>query len=795
VKHLSQSLICRARLEEQAHNKSAAEFLAFLSRTHGGAVKDGPKSPYRQVSVVRAAVDVKAETLASMPLMLSTGDDQLIVSGPIYDLLCNPAPGMGQRQFLKNCSAYLDLSGVTHLVFPPGTIQGGDDNPSGRPTQMLPVAGWDMKPVVSGPGRGELIGWKWRQPGRRWDEAIKLDLMQVVTIGLSSFDPMDPYGFSSPLESCGLPISQIYKSDVANDASLDNGIEPGGAWVTDKRPTPEQVNDTREELSKRHAGPKNRRRPLFLYGGMKWERIAATFDEMEFSTLQKMKQVDVCVALRVDPAAIGYYEDSNRAHGTIAKNSLWMDTTIPRGEWIADEIRRGVISRFDADRSLSGDRTARRARTMSRSQIAVARHNRNLQRAGWQGGNLVVWFDTSGVPAVRESMLSRAKEGAVFIEKYMQPPADVIDAFDLALPTYDWQKTGYMPVNLIPADEPMPGDDDPAGPPPQEPEDEDKALRDQRLDAQERELSEQQLARIYAAWRRSWSVLERQMRSKVQKVRHELRAETLANLDRVYGDRSEEARSGVTQRDLIAEIIFDISAANQRLIVQARPIVHESFRLGGEQAITEHGQGASDDADAPEFDFRDPEVERAMRVREVALTNSNRTLRRELAATIADAMSMQETPDQIAERIRQTFNTTGHRAKTIARTEVGRSVEEARQLGRKQAGTPLKSWLWSRAETGRMWHYDTERNTLEQPVANDGLFTIANTGNTCPHPRATGVRQDDINCSCTTIARFPGDGVKAVLDRYEAMGFLTYERLMERDDNKSKDADHEQQDK
>src|SRR5690606_417471 len=114
---------------------------------------------------------------------------------------------------------------------------------------------------------------------------------------------------------------------------------------------------------------------------------------------------------------------------------------------------------------------------------------------------------------------------------------------------------------------------------------------------------------------------------------------------------------------------------------------------------------------------------------------------------------------------------------TIARTEVGRAVEESRQHGRRQAGTPLKSWLWSRKETGRPWHMATEENTLREPVANDELFTVAQTGNTCEHPRATNDPQDDVNCGCTTLARYPGDSVKGVVERYTSRGFLGVDGL------------------
>jgi len=169
-----------------------------------------------------------------------------------------------------------------------------------------------------------------------------------------------------------------------------------------------------------------------------------------------------------------------------------------------------------------------------------------------------------------------------------------------------------------------------------------------------------------------------------------------------------------------------------------------------------------------------------MRARQIKLRDLNDTLRRRLANRLADGLDEGKTLDQITDSIKQEFNFARSRAATIARTEVGAAVEEARHEGRKQAGVPLKSWLHSRKETGRPSHAATEAETLASPIASDDDFIIAGTTISCPHPRATGDPAHDINCGCTTISRYPGDGVKQLLARYEARGFLTFEQLAER---------------
>lgn len=167
----------------------------------------------------------------------------------------------------------------------------------------------------------------------------------------------------------------------------------------------------------------------------------------------------------------------------------------------------------------------------------------------------------------------------------------------------------------------------------------------------------------------------------------------------------------------------------------------------------------------------------------------NHTLRRRLSTSLAEGISQNETLTHLAERIRKQFNMASGRARTIAMTETGAAVEESRQEGRRQAGTPMKSWLWSRKETGRHWHFATETITQDNPVANVSKFIIADTNNEAMAPRLSGAAKDDIYCGCTTLARYPGDSIKSVLDRYSTRGFLNYEQLCSRDAQTSQTQD------
>lgn len=765
-----------------------AEAAEFIRRAGQAKSYGSPDQPYRAIPALRSAVSRKAVGLASMPLMISTADDRLVESGPLFDLIDRPNPRQSRKDFWKASSAWLDLTGVVHWIMV-------GVKTTGRPTAIIPVGKYQMKPRFDSGvhGQGDLVGWKFRPAGHRWDEAIDLDLDEVWTVGEDTFDANDPFGFVSPLESAGLAIAQLYKADMANNAALDNDMAPAGVMTMPNEPSEQQIKDTRAELDEFHSGAKNRRRPMLLYGGLDWKPIASTFNEMEFSTLQKMKIVDVCSALEVDPAAIGYYEGSNYAHSESAKASLWIDTIIPRGQWLADEFDRGIVSKFEDDRSLSM-RDALRHQS-NRSLTFGQRNSRGYRSSRAQPGAamnkaLFTWFDDSRVPAVRKANLERSKEGAIWITEYKAPPANVIECLDLPLPTHPWQEHGWQKTGEMMIDETPPEDLDAVAPVPileGDGTEEDDAtditasahprkMRDQ--DPVLRELTEESLAKIWLNWRRSWAGLEKSVKGRIARHFMALRSETLKNLERVM----EGKKAATITRDTIGEIVFDIVAANGKLNVTMMPMLRASFELGGQQSMDEASIAAGDDQGNP-FNMNDPEVSKAIRRRQINLARINRTVQKELRDSLAEGVNLGETTAQLGDRIRGTFNIANSRAQTIARTETGGGVEAARQIGRDQAKVPYKSWLWSRKETGRQWHHETETESLANPIPNDQKFIIVQTLAQTLHPRGEGLRAiDAVNCACTTIARYPGDGVKdlRLVTYLTVRGFLTFEQLTHR---------------
>jgi hypothetical protein len=686
---------------------------------------------------------------------------------------------MSREEFWRQTVGWLLLGGRVHWVFQAPTSGGG--------LTVMPVGAVQMEPQVA--DDGTLIGWTYKPAGSR-QQRIPLPPEQVWTIRVPTYDPTNPYGGVAAADVARRAINQVYKSDLANEASLDNGVEPSGVFTGDGQLSDQQLREFRSQVEARYGGVENRRRPLYLFGSnIKWQQTAATFADMEFSLLQKMKISDVCIAIGIDPAAIGYVEGGRYEFVKSSKAAAWIDRIIPLAAMLAAQFERGVLARMNDRDSLSAGNAVLSARKLTGRRRHALGRQRALQGRRHADRSLYAWFDDSAVPAVQESRLAMATQAKSWLDIGV-PLNDVIAAFDLPFEERTWGNTWWKPFGLsdVQNENATPGGllVEPPGPPAPEVSDEDDAADDgdsrgdmeplgQAIDR----ATETQLAGIRDAWRASWAPLEKRLLGVLGKHHMELRAHVLrqvATWGPAAGNAS-KAAGGIVRRDTVAAMLFDLVVSNNALLVRARPLIRAAVQLGGEQAIREAAPGNSESPAASAFNLRDPEALAAMRRREIRLSDTNRTLRNQIRDSLTDGLAKGENPKELADRVRGVFNVAGPRASTIARTEVGAAVEEARHVGRTQAGVPLKSWLWSRKETGRPGHAKLERDTLTNPIPNDQPFTSPTTGATAMNPRSFGRPDEDINCGCTTIGRYPGDQLKSVLGRLVQRGFLRADEL------------------
>jgi len=429
-----------------------AEAIDHFRRVGGGSLRGGPADPHGQIVAVYRCVQFLAEAIAYMPFCVSTQDDRVIGSGPIADLLDKPNPTMSTEEFWQQTIGWMLLSerGCAYWIF--------TQRLGGRPTEIVPVGDAQVRPVTDHPvrGTGQVVAWEFRPAGMRWDQAERLELDEVWQVRSGGgFDADRPWAGTPVLQVIRRAINQVYKSDVANEASLDNGVEPGGVLILDGTPTPDQESDIANAMMERQ-GAGNRRRHLVLKGNIKWEQIAASFTDMEFEKLKRFSRADICAGFGLDPSAIGFPPEGGRfEYAQAAESKAWISRVLPLAKSLAGNFDRGVLAHYEQDNSQRMFRAIDAATPMRSAQRAFA------HRADRRTGRLHAWFDASVVEAVKELYKSRVDTASKMVQSLKATPEEAGDLMDLGLAGNDAQKLIWQSTSEMPFDPIQPGDEDP----------------------------------------------------------------------------------------------------------------------------------------------------------------------------------------------------------------------------------------------------------------------------------------------------------------------------------------------
>ena len=805
-------------LEEKGGIADVVEHFRRAGKLDDGGtdLSRGPDHPYASIEAVYACTKFIASAVSCMPLMVSTERQDVIESGPIAELLDAPNPHQAIEEMIFELVGWVLLSGRAYIV---KTLSGG------RIIAMESVGGPQIRPAFAGqrnaltPARNQTrdnhIGWWFRPDGVKWQDAEPLKLAEAHELKAQSFQPDKPFEGLPVADVVRRKINQVYKADRANELSLDNNVKFAGIISPDEPVSREQWDDFVETVREQYSGYQHRNRPLMTSRKVSVENTQATFKEMEFTTLLDRSVNAICAAFGLDPSVVGYTPTGGRQDfvGKV-QQAAWISVVLPTAGWVAGHIERGVFNTFEADASLSMSRARRadRCRPMHAAQTASVGWRRGLRRRATarQSGRLIVWFDDSGVPAVRQARLELAKEGAILIEAYKATPQDVIETFDLGLPINDaqrtpWQKIGEMPVDLTdaagqqpPAEGPpedAPPDENPedgGGEMPEAPDPEDADATAGRSASGRsgggdsggwivKRLSERQLERMQESWFRSWQPVAEQLRKKVTRHYGRIRREMLDNLQRLDPARS---FPGGRRKDFIGEILFDLAESRARLRADVAPIIREALDLGLDQ-IRQQRADAEDVPleQIPEADTQAPDFQAALRKREIRIADVSDRIARDMRNALAEAAGEGASNSQLADLVRERFGVESNQAKRIAQTEIGAAVEEANHIGRQQNNVPMKSWLSSRKQQNRENHLRAEQQTMREPIPTDEPFVVPqglnSPGGRAMHPRASTLPAADvINCACTVISRFPDDRVRdmRLIAGLVERGFLNHAR-------------------
>lgn len=749
-------------------------------------------NPYGWNPWVYRGLNLIAENIAGLPFQLSigVGDQRVPVErGPWHRLFQQPNASYTWHELVVATVVWLLAAGEVMWV-----LEGdGDDylHPFEIPSEVWPVIGGNAWEPVIDP-RTKLVE-SWKAGAHEWPADC------VVQFKL--FNPKDPLRGLSALAPAMGGIRSDHKAAVWNERFFDNGADPGGTLTSDQVIHDSAVRERlRAQFEGRHRGYDRSHRVAFLEGGVKYTPHQVKHTDMAFLEQRKWSRSEVAVVLGIPEWFLGVTSDLNRATANSAERILWRNNLKPFGSKLGATITRRMIGlrdpgaalglgaewtgklrgefEFDEVEALQEDFDKRleSAERMTRIGYGLNVVNRrfSLGMPDVEGGEVgvlpmgymptpqvlsgdLLGFDdaTSSTPPLlgsgdsllmeAEPVQDQALNGAQ-IASLLRIVSEVASGalpFDAgvavmaaAFPSLSMDQVlailGPAAANGQPL-ETVGGD--PAK----------KLLAALEASRVPRSVLPRRLGAGPAAIRRRgdvergelWSRLERSVLApneqryarRMHAYLYTVRGQLLRELDKL--DRAFARDTNLAEIDALLDRLR--MGWDRMLSARTAPLYQSMFQDGAASVLSELSSPVV-------LGMESPDVVAFLGRKQIKVRGINRTIRQAVRSVLAEGIADGEPATALQSRVRRVFNAAASRTFTIARTEVGQTVNGARDVAMGAAGVETYRWITARDGVVRPSH-----------VAMDGLEVRRGYRfpNGLRHPcDMEGDAREIVNCRC-----------------------------------------------
>jgi len=297
---------------------------------------------YNQIVWVYSCVSQISSAVSSVPwLLYRRGTDGNIIeidNHPILNMLNKKANSfMSSRDFIDLWATYLAIEGKFYAEY---------INPN-MPTEIVPLYPHYMKPI---PSKEMFVsGYEYR--------VSRPILYAKEEVLWSKFnDPLDMYEGLSPIKSLARTIDTENEAVNWNKSSLQNSGIPAGVFSI-QNPTPELMDNLRDEWRKRYAGGDNAKLPLILNSDKAtYQPIGLSVADMDFLNQRKLNRIEICSAFGVPSQLVGNPDAQTYSNFSEAVKSFWENTVIPRYlEHMKDKLNSDLCPRYSDNLFLTYD--------------------------------------------------------------------------------------------------------------------------------------------------------------------------------------------------------------------------------------------------------------------------------------------------------------------------------------------------------------------------------------------------------------------------------------------------------
>jgi HK97 family phage portal protein len=356
----------------------------------GKAVREG----YQANGWVYRAVTLIMQNAAQVPFVVFDKQNQIVWGHPITQLLARPNPHWTRQQLFETLVAWLELAGNAYLK---KVIV------SGRTAELWPITPDRIAPIPSADPELFIEGYYTIQDGGK--EIRDPNFTAENTVHIRLLDPANPYKGISPLGAAARSIDLDNEQQDWNAATMQNRGVPEGVFTFKQQLTQPQHQSILDRIKERFSGKNNARQPMVIGGEAEYTRLSLSPLELDFLASRKFNREEIFAIFGVPTQLSGSQESSTYNNFAVAMRIFWEETVLPLLDNIGDSLNHSLYD------ELGGN------------------------------GELTIGYDLSGVSAMRDGEMERAKIAAIY--RKMGVPVSVLnERFELGLENYPgWEES------------------------------------------------------------------------------------------------------------------------------------------------------------------------------------------------------------------------------------------------------------------------------------------------------------------------------------------------------------------
>lgn len=321
----------------------------FLGSSPQSYLFSGPKEiilkGYLQNPYVYAGVELVANALASIPLYLvdTKNGNKILKDHPALELVKKPNPYMTWEEFIKNIVTYYYLFGNVFIY--KTNVE--------RPRQLYLLRPDRVEIVPDETGQTPVKYYNYVIGGQRIQRGPDLVLhIKAISSGLNL--ESDYWGLP-PLLPASKSIILNNRAKDWNINLIENNARPSGSLVTQERLTEKAREELKRAIEEIYSSPENAGRPLLLEGGLQWQEMSLSPQELDWSKALEISAKEICIVLGVPPELLYEASSRNYASGRVATKNFYYKTVIPLMRYILSKINMDIISTWGDGLELSFD--------------------------------------------------------------------------------------------------------------------------------------------------------------------------------------------------------------------------------------------------------------------------------------------------------------------------------------------------------------------------------------------------------------------------------------------------------